>query len=707
MSFGGSGHGVAHQPKWSASVSPKSAQVPAGSLPQIREELEGKYRDVSVELKEVGFQPKSTTHAIFNQCRLFDSVFRKTLNDTATTALIREAFAGPSGLRENVRQLKLDTFFNGTYVRQVCRQADGFQPHLVSPENGLKLLIKEAMSYVEPSAEKCVDDVKFTLLSTVQTSARDLDKHTFNAQEAAALRPTSQQMLIDISRRAIDSWSEAAREAAMKLVKMEGDYITAHFFRRLAEARENEMAQSQEGSDEGSDGEMPTPITGRMTPVEDSLQALNIFGDNANDYMMGFMEKNSETHKNVPLETWKWQKRWFVLSESKRKLYYFKDPDELPHYRGIIDMSNCVVEDLAAQSSRSRQLIQSKNGNGGSSFSLLISLSSADQKSPIHKDRQRVILRCENASSKYEWFARLRQCSSSNSNSTPRRSSVHNSQNLRSSGQFAGSMRTGSMPEISPIKSVWGDILADDERLGARRNKGSPLSAYFKQTLKGQKPGDTDGQFYNTLGQDLSVYTHMVLESLCRSIPKAVVHCQVKRAECEMLEQLYADVNELSSEQLESMTFEGSDVTQRRAALINAKADLQTAKEVTEGLISSISGLLDDKENVQIPQYVLELAGMLHIAQGAVEPERTISMGPYTPKALRTETSRISNGTNIARPTGLGSKAKPRLSSSTAAPAALSGASVRPSPPRPAPDASSAKEVKIKPRRRPPPPPPK
>ena len=242
------------QQQWPAQVLEKRVSVAAGLLPKIRHALEAKAREIRDELKEVGFQPKSTTHAIFNQCRVFDTVFRRKLNETHTTTLIREAFLGESGLRANITNLKLDTFFNETYVKQICRQADGYQPHLVSPERGLKLLVKEAMTYVLLPAERCVDDVKLTLITTIQNSARDLNKHCFS-EEAKNLRPTSQQMLLEICERALDEWSDQAKDMTMKLVEMEGDYVTSQFFRRLAETRAQAELEAED-----SDSDLETPL---------------------------------------------------------------------------------------------------------------------------------------------------------------------------------------------------------------------------------------------------------------------------------------------------------------------------------------------------------------------------------------------------------------------------------------------------------------
>jgi len=495
-----------------------------------------------------------------------------------------------------------------------------------------------------------------------------------------SLRPTSQQMLLEICQRALDRWSEEAKEMTMKLVNMEGDYITSQFFRRLADSR---AAETEIESDE-SDAE--TPI---QTPEQDdSLKGISPLGGNAQDYMMGYLEKNSDTHRNIPLESWKWQKRWFVLSETKCRLYYFKDPDELPNYRGAVDMASCIVEDMAADTDKSRQSIQSRNGVG--SFSLLISLSSVEAGAPILKDHKRLILRAENAASKYEWLARLRRCvAKANSNPVSRRSSAAS----LSTPKPQKMKKNTSVPELSPIKSVWGDML---DEVPSTKRTGSPFSAYFKQTLKGNS--GKDSEFYDILGNDLSLYTQMVLESLCRTIPKAIVHCQVKRAETEMLEYLYADVNELSSQQLESMTFEGSEITQRRAALINAKKDIKMGREITSGLISSISGLLDEDETetIDIPSYVVELAGMSEILDKASR-HTSMHVGPYTPKALRSPTA---SGASPLAAAGNGTSSTTTISSTN-----MSAMMANPSGKNATSFSSPAPPTRIKPRRRPPPPP--
>jgi hypothetical protein len=53
-------------------------------------------------------------------------------------------------------------------VAQVCKQADGYQPHLVSPEKGLRLLASEALARVETPVKGCVFVVASLLLQAAR-----------------------------------------------------------------------------------------------------------------------------------------------------------------------------------------------------------------------------------------------------------------------------------------------------------------------------------------------------------------------------------------------------------------------------------------------------------------------------------------------------------------------------------------------------------
>lgn len=58
-----------------------------------------------------------------------------------------------------------------------------------------------------------------------------------------------------------------------------------------------------------------------------------------------YLEKRIGEHsgrQNLP-EGWKWQKRWFVFTDTKGMLYYFKTADDPPNYRGVIDIKCDVL----------------------------------------------------------------------------------------------------------------------------------------------------------------------------------------------------------------------------------------------------------------------------------------------------------------------------------------------------------------------------
>lgn len=71
-----------------------------------------------------------------------------------------------------------------------------------------------------------------------------------------------------------------------------------------------------------------------------------------------YLEKRIGEHsgrQNLP-EGWKWQKRWFVFTDTKGMLYYFKTADDPPNYRGVIDIKctsyhpcDCMLQPVASR----------------------------------------------------------------------------------------------------------------------------------------------------------------------------------------------------------------------------------------------------------------------------------------------------------------------------------------------------------------------
>ena len=53
---------------------------------------------------------------------------------------------------------------------QIVLEADGYQPYLISPEKGLRSLIKGVLELAKEPARLCVDEVSLMLVSFFYTS---------------------------------------------------------------------------------------------------------------------------------------------------------------------------------------------------------------------------------------------------------------------------------------------------------------------------------------------------------------------------------------------------------------------------------------------------------------------------------------------------------------------------------------------------------
>lgn len=62
-----------------------------------------------------------------------------------------------------LRKLPFDRHLSLQNVKRIVSQADGYQPHLIAPEQGYRRLIESGLSYFRGPAEASVDAVRFLL----------------------------------------------------------------------------------------------------------------------------------------------------------------------------------------------------------------------------------------------------------------------------------------------------------------------------------------------------------------------------------------------------------------------------------------------------------------------------------------------------------------------------------------------------------------
>ncbi|KAJ4867510.1 Dynamin-2B [Raphanus sativus] len=143
-------------------------------LPNILTGLQGKSQMVQDELSRLGEQLVSSaegTRAIaLELCREFEDKFLLHLaGGEGSGWKVVASFEG--NFPNRIKQLPLDRYFDLNNVKRIVLEADGYQPYLISPEKGLRSLIKIVLELAKDPARLCVDEVHRVLVDIVSASA--------------------------------------------------------------------------------------------------------------------------------------------------------------------------------------------------------------------------------------------------------------------------------------------------------------------------------------------------------------------------------------------------------------------------------------------------------------------------------------------------------------------------------------------------------
>ena len=118
---------------------------------------------------------------VFELCRGFERAYQSFVNESPVAGKVKEAFMGDKGLSGTVKKVTIEKVFEIANVKKVCRYADGYQPHLVSPEHGCRALGVEALDLVCPPVNACVQAVYALLLNAAREAAEKAGEHTESA----------------------------------------------------------------------------------------------------------------------------------------------------------------------------------------------------------------------------------------------------------------------------------------------------------------------------------------------------------------------------------------------------------------------------------------------------------------------------------------------------------------------------------------------
>uniref|UniRef100_A0A0E0M4U3 Dynamin-type G domain-containing protein n=2 Tax=Oryza punctata TaxID=4537 RepID=A0A0E0M4U3_ORYPU len=173
--------------------------------------------------KAVAADPGAQLYTILELCRAFDRVFKEHL-DGGRSGGDKIYGVFDHKLPAAFRKLPFDRYLSVQNVKKVVSEADGYQPHLIAPEQGYRRLVEAGLAYFKGPAEATVDAVHVVL--------RDLVRKSIGETEPLRRFPTLQAAIATAANEALERFREDGRSTALRLVDMEA-YLTVEFFRKL------------------------------------------------------------------------------------------------------------------------------------------------------------------------------------------------------------------------------------------------------------------------------------------------------------------------------------------------------------------------------------------------------------------------------------------------------------------------------------------
>ncbi|KGN52622.1 dynamin-2A isoform X1 [Cucumis sativus] len=506
-------------------------------LPNLLSGLQGKSQVVQDELVRLGEQMvngvEGTRALALELCREFEDKFLQHIGSGEGAGWkIVASFEG--NFPNRIKQLPLDRHFDINNVKRIVLEADGYQPYLISPEKGLRSLIKGVLELAKEPSRLCVDEVHRVLIDIVSAAA--------NGTPGLGRYPPFKREVVAIASAALDGFKNEAKKMVVALVDMERAFVPPQHFIRLVQRRMERQRREEEvktrSSKKGHEAEQA--VSNRASSPQTNSQQ-------AGGSLKSMKEKPSKEEKEEKegsglktagaegeitagfllkksAKTNGWSRRWFVLNEKTGKLGYTKKQEER-HFRGVITLEDCSIEEVADEEeptpSKSSKDKKANGPDSGKGSSLVFKITSKVPYKTVLKAHSAVILKAESAADKVEWTNKIRNVIQPSKGGQTRGASSEGGLTLRQS------LSDGSL-----------DTMA-------------------------RKPADPEEEL-RWMSQEVRGYVEAVLNSLAANVPKAVVLCQVEKAKEDMLNQLYSSISAQSSAKIEELLQEDQNVKRRR-----------------------------------------------------------------------------------------------------------------------------------------------
>ncbi|XP_014519867.2 dynamin-related protein 1C isoform X1 [Vigna radiata var. radiata] len=273
-------------------------------IPSIIALIKKAIDELNAELDRIGrpiaVDSGAKLYTILQMCRAFDKVFKEHL-DGGRPGGDRIYGVFDHQLPAALKKLPFNRHLSVKNVERVVTEADGYQPHLIAPEQGYRRLIEGSIGYFKGPAEASVDAVHLILKELVRKSIAETEllwemfktfmvfkgwksegkipfKEFFerSKKDSEELKrfPTLQADIAAAANDALERFREESRRTVIRMVDMESGYLTVEFFRKMhLEPEKN------------SDPKNPNRSTPNPSVDTHSDSHLSKIGSNVNGYI--------------------------------------------------------------------------------------------------------------------------------------------------------------------------------------------------------------------------------------------------------------------------------------------------------------------------------------------------------------------------------------------------------------------------------------
>ncbi|KAA3468441.1 dynamin-2A-like [Gossypium australe] len=500
-------------------------------LPNLLSGLQGKSQIVQDELVRLGeqmVQSAEGTRAIaLELCREFEDRFLQHITTGEGSGWkIVASFEG--NFPNRIKQLPIDRHFDINNVKRIVLEADGYQPYLISPEKGLRSLIKGVLELAKEPARLCVDEVHRVLIDIVSAAA--------NATPGLGRYPPFKREVVAIASSALDGFKNEAKKMVVALVDMERAFVPPQHFIRLVQRRMERQRREEElknrSSKKGHEAEQgmlnraPSPQPGGQQTGGTLKSLKEKFGQGEKEVQEGSALKVAGADKEITAGL-------FINSLTLNALLGLE----------------CSIEEIPDEEEPAPKSSKDKKANGSDKQpSLVFKITSKVPYKTVLKAHSAVVLKAESMADKTEWLNKLSKVIQPSAG--PVKGGPDGTPGMRQS-RSDGSLDTMPRRPVDPeeelrwmSQEVRGYVEAVLNSLAANVPKvslvlrPSPLSILVVGCKK--------AYIFFSDGE------------------QAVVLCQVEKAKEDMLNQLYSSVSAQSTNRIEELLQEDQNVKRRR-----------------------------------------------------------------------------------------------------------------------------------------------